>query len=381
MSSRTTRNLMRALGIAALLAGAGCASEGVSVGPSRTPDERRKDFPTPYDEYAKLGYRPDWVGYPAVTGSLPVRFMQPYDDIVVTIEGGSTVSVLEAGTGSRRCSYPLETPLTRFVGIARDPSRVLCAADSEVFVVDPQTCNLTAREKIEKVVSTEPVMYNGMLLFGTGTGELLAHLTRSGVSGVKAWGFAIEGAIEHNPVLVGDAVGAVSQAGQVLFCEAQTGSLLGKSFIYAGLDTNPVADEHLMYVAGLDQSIYAFAPQGATLIWRVRTPAPLRVQPTVHADRLYCAVPGQGLTAYDCSNGSKVWACRDFNGTVVAVNHGKLVGFDKDKAEAVTIDMARGDVIERAMVKGVVMMKPDRFVDGNLYALSATGLVGKFLPR
>src|SRR5262249_38675731 len=150
------RNMTRALGLwglvatlGALAGAAGCSSsEGVSVGPTRTPEARRKDFPVPYQEYEKIGYRPDWVGYPSVTGSLPVRFMQPYSDVVVCIEAGSTVSILEAGTGTRRCSYPLETPLTRFVGIARDPQRVLCAADSEVFVVDPQTCNLSAREKI-----------------------------------------------------------------------------------------------------------------------------------------------------------------------------------------------------------------------------------------
>jgi outer membrane protein assembly factor BamB len=353
----------------------------VSIGPNRTPDERRKDFPTPYEEYAKIGYRPDWVGYPAVTGSLPVRLMEPYDDIVVTVEGGSTVSVLEGGTGTRRCSYPLETPLTRFVGIARDATRVLCAAESDVYVVDPQTCTLTGREKIEKIVATEPVMHNGMLIFGTGSGELLAHLTRSGVSGVKAWGFAIRGSIEHKPVLVGDAVGVVSQAGQVLFCDAQSGSLLGKNFVYSGLDTDPVADEHLMYVACLDQSIYAFSPQGASLVWRVRTAAPLRVQPTVYAGRLYCTVPGQGLTAFDCANGSVVWTCKGFNGTVIGVSRKNLVGFDKATGEAVTIDLERGDVIGRARTTGVVMMKPDKFENGNMYALSKSGLVGKFLPK
>ena len=45
MSSRTVRNLLRVLGMAGLLAAgawAGCSSEGVSVGPNRTPDQRRK---------------------------------------------------------------------------------------------------------------------------------------------------------------------------------------------------------------------------------------------------------------------------------------------------------------------------------------------------
>jgi outer membrane protein assembly factor BamB len=175
-------------------------------------------------------------------------------------------------------------------------------------------------------------------------------------------------------------VGAVAQSGQVVFLDAQTGSFLGKSFVYAGLDTDPVGDANLFYVASLDQSIYAFNPLGGSLVWRVRTASPLRVQPTAYGGRLYCTVPGQGLTAFDSSAGQVVWTCKGFSGTVVAASNKTLIGFDKSVPELATIDRERGDVIARTKTPGVVMAKPDVFENGNLYLLSSSGLVAKFVP-
>lgn len=368
------------MGVAVMMLG-GCEAGRFDAGPVRTPQERRAAFPIPHEDYARLGYRLDWVGYPVQTGSLPVEHLEPYDDIVVALEAGSTVSVLETGTGARRCSDQLSSPLTRFAGLERYGDHLLVCADDEVFFLDPRTCHLTARQKLARIVRTPPVRYGNLLIFGTGTGELFAHMTSVGIGGVKAWGFAIQGAIEHRPVLVGSVVGAVSQRGEVLFVEAESGALVGRNSIHAGLATDPVADEQAMYVASLDQSIYAFAPMGATLVWRYRTAAPLRVQPTIHAGRLYCAVAEQGLTAFEADSGRVLWTCPAFNGTVMGVVGGRLLGFNPASGEGVLLDPARGDVIERVRLPGVSFLRLDRFENGNLYVVSHSGLVARFIPR
>lgn len=383
MLSSPNRSLARTACLAALLLGAGLSgcetSSPFSPGPARTVRQRRASFPIVNEDYARVGYRLDWVGYPAVTGSLPVQSLLAYDDMVVVQEAGSFVTVLEPNTGSRRCADQLSNPLSKFVGMTRDDDRILCASEGEVFVLDPQTCNLLARQQIEKIVATEPVLYNNLLIFGTGVGEVLAHMTDSAVSGIKAWGYRTTGAITRKPALIGSAVGAVAQDGTVVFLEAQSGSLLGQNRIYGGMETDPVHNGSLMFVASVDQSIYAFAPVGATMIWRHRTGAPLRTQPTAIGDRLYCAVPGRGLTAFDASTGDILWECKDFGGTVVATNRGRLLSFDG--AEAALIDPARGDVLERSKLPGVAMLKPDKFEDGSLFAVSKSGVVAKFLPR
>ncbi len=379
MFARTAaRACLAGLVLVALSAG-GCETSPLSPGRDRSIDDRRKDFPLDHEVYAKIGYRLDWVGFPTVTGRLPIQNFQGYPDLVVALEGGSFLSVLEPNTGAQRCADQLSNYLTKFVGFTREGKYLYVASEGEVFTLDTQTCNLVNRQRTARNVSTEPVLYNNLLIFGTGVGEVLAHIAAGGVGGVKAWGFLASGPIEHNPVVIGTSVGAVTQTGQVVFLDAQTGGLIGRNSIYDGVACNPVTDGRLMFVASLDQSLYAFSPQGGSTVWRHRTGAPLKVQPTATADRVYCAIPNEGLTAFESGTGHVLWTTKGFNGTVVGTNHGRLLAWDG--TEAALIDPARGDIIDRAKLPGAAMLKPDAFDDGKLYVVSKSGVVARFLVK
>ncbi len=365
---------------AALSSGCRSSGPGTATGREMSPEQRRAQFPIETADWAKIGYRLDWTGYPAVTGNLPIQFIKAYPDLVATLEAGSQLTILESTTGSRRTSDQLANPLTKFVALGRDGDRILVISEAEVFTVDQQTGILRDRQKTEKIVATEPVQVGNLLIFGTPAGEVIAHLAVGSVGGVKAWGFATGSSVLHKPALMGSFVGSVSQGGQVVFLDAITGDLAGRNVIYAGLETDPVSDGQNMYVASLDQSIYAFSPQGGSILWRHRTATPLRTQPTVHGGKLFCSIPGQGLVAFDTATGNPVWTCKNFaNGVVVAVNRGNLVVFNGE--EGALIDAQRGDVIDRAKLPGVAILQPDTFVDGNLYAVSKSGVVAKFLRR
>ncbi|MBL9032535.1 MAG: PQQ-binding-like beta-propeller repeat protein [Phycisphaerae bacterium] len=369
--------------VATLLGGgfalAGCETSPYSAGRTRTTAERSAGLPIDYDEYGRLGYVLAWKGYPSVTGSLPINYILPFDDIVVTLEGGSKVAVLDAVGSTQRCANQLANPLTRFAGLARSGDRILVVGEAELFAMDSKTCTVTSRSPFEKIVGTQPALAGDVLIVGSHSGELMGVRTSGPATGTKAWGIGGNGAFRRTPVLIGSAVGAVSSTGDILFADAASGSLLGRSSIFRGADADPVTDGRLMFVASLDQSIYAFSPLGASQVWRHRTERPLRAQPTVHDGVLYAAIPGMGLRAFDAATGTVRWTCKAFEGTVVAVNRGRLLAFDGK--DAALIDPARGDVLERSTLKGVSMLRPDRFVDGNLYAVSTTGVVAKFNPR
>jgi len=358
----------------------GCSgSRPYNTGPARTSTERSQAFPINFESYAKLGYRLDWKGYPTITGSQPVRLLRVTPDAVAVLEQGSTLSILEPSTGGQRCAIQLANPLTRFTGLSRMGPRFVATSEADVFAVDPTNCNLVARQKFSKIIATNPLIVNSLMIVGTNDGELYAQLDAPGVGGVKMWGFAVEGAVEHDAVLVGDAVGAVSQSGVVFFVTPDKGALLGRTKIFGGAGSNPVANSRYMFVASLDQSLYAFAPQGARQAWRYRTSAPLKVQPTVVNDRLYCAVPDLGLACFDANTGKVLWNIKDFSGSVVASNKGGLIAFDGK--DAALIGPARGDVIERIALPGVASLQPDKFDGGNLYAVSTSGVIAKFIPR
>jgi outer membrane protein assembly factor BamB len=344
------------------------------------PEARERAFPIVHDEYAKIGYRHDWTGFPVLSSRDGIQHLEPYDDIVAVQEAGNTVTVLEANTGGRRWSDQLTGPLTKFVGIRREGDRLFVSSEAELFILDVKTGRITARQRFEKIVATAPVRVGGVLVYGTAVGELLGHLFQTTVDGVKAWGFAVPGAIEAEPVLVGGAVAAVSQAGHVLFVDGATGSLVGRNRIYRGVSTNPVADpeQGIVYIASLDQSLYAFSADGGGLLWKHGAANPLRQQPTFHAGRLYCGIEGQGLVAFDGSTGAIVWTARGVSGEVIGTSRGRLLVWSG--SEAILLDAQRGDVIERASLGGVRSIVPDRFDDGNLYIASTSGVVAKFRP-
>ncbi|MCC6660259.1 MAG: PQQ-binding-like beta-propeller repeat protein [Phycisphaerales bacterium] len=381
LSSRVCRIVRGAVLSAALAAGvlAGLVPTGCGTGyASRSPEERRAKFPINHADYRRVGYRLDWVGFPVATGKGRINFIHADSDVVATLEEGSTVSLLAAGNGAVRWTNQLGDRLTRFVGLDRIGSRVYASGEGDLFLLDVDSGNVVSRQKYQKIVSTPPVIYGSLLIYGTGVGEVFAHMVLSAVEGVKAWGNHITGAIVAAPVLVGTSVGVVTQTGRVMFIDAESGTPTGSNQIYDGTVTDPVASDRVMYIAGLDQSLWAFNASGGTQLWRVRTDSPLRVQPTLHGAVLYCELAGKGLTAFDAQRGTVIWTSKAARGQVIATNGGRLECWDG--RTMYLIDAANGDVIERATLPGVAKFTTDKFDDGNLYAVSTSGLVVKFAP-
>jgi hypothetical protein len=336
-------------------------------------------FPVNHDDWAKIGYRLDWMGFP-FRGSGPetqLTMIRAYGDIVVAQDQATTVSLLEATTGRTRWSAQLAGPLTKFVSINRDPvdpNRLLVSSESEEYSLAVPNGNILGRDPFARVVNTEPVINGDIAVYGCSTGEVLGHLVGHGL---KAWGFLSSGSIDANPVAVGEVIGAVSQAGDVMFL-TDHGALVGRAHIFGGLDTNPVAEGNTMYLAGRDQSIWAFDTSGH-LVWRHRTSYALKNQPAVHAGVVYVEIPNEGMTALDGATGKVLWASPSVQGVVIGVRAGKLLVNKNDLL--MTVDAAHGDVIERIKIPGVVKLALDKFVDGNLYAVSDRSIVAKFIPR
>lgn len=373
------RSLAHAILAGGLLAGLSGCETLFGPGSAGSPETRRKDFPINHDDYARVGYRLDWVGYPAVSGREQIDFIYADADVVVTLEAGSTVTCLGAADGSVRWTQQLADRLTRFVGLDRSGARVLASGEGDLFVMDVDTGNVVSRQQYQKIVSTPPAIAGNLLIYGTGIGEVFAHMVLSAVEGLKAWGNHVTGAIEAAPTLVGSSVGVVTQTGSVLFVDAASGTPVGATRIHGGLATDPVASDRVMYVAGLDQSVWAINAEGGSVLWRHRTATPLRQQPTLHAGTLYCAIEGSGLAAFDAATGTIRWTAKGVQGTVIATNQGRLVVWDGKAMHL--LDAARGDVMESATLRGVAKITTDKFEGGNLYTVSTRGIVAKFAPR
>lgn len=356
----------------------GCGGHATHGAPERV-GSRADSFKPGVEPWAKLGYRWDWSGFPAVAKGGSIRFFDVQGDALVAQDSTGVVTLMEPANGRVRWSAEVANPLTRFVGLNRlttDRSDVvIVSSESEVFQLNAQTGNLVSRQSYEKVVNTRPVLVGQLAIYGTSRGEVLAHHLGTGF---KAWGFGTAGSIDTTPLMVGGLVAAVSSNGEYTFLEPSRGGLIGRGAMYAGIAGDAAASEDLLIAASTDQSLWGLSPSGRS-VWRVRTSAPLRTSPVVHGGVVYVSLPDRGFSAFDAATGAERWACKGVSGRLIGIRGGRLLVWDG--REAVTLDPARGSVIERATLEGVQGLVADKMEDGVLYVITTSGVVAKFLPR
>jgi len=354
---------------------AGCGAK--SLGPSRpvSAEERLASFKIGHDDFAKIGYRLDWIGFPYVDKGEEILFIAVYDDIVATVEGASTVSVLDADTGQSRWQVGVANRLTRFVGIARVGNNLLVSSDTEFYLIDIATGNITDRQSLKKVATTAPMIMGELVLYGTSDGQVTGHLHDIGL---RLWGNQMQGSISQPVVLMGEIAATASESGEILFVD-RTGRQTGRTTMHAGPGAAPTAGGGLFFVGSLDQSLYAFEPDGAGLVWRYRTQNPITDPPRYHDGVLYCATVEDGLIAFRAASGTIIWNNTSIHGEVVSKRGNELLIWDGKRAS--TIDIATGDLIEQVTLPRAESLWTDRFEDGNLYVVSKKGAIGKFNPR
>jgi outer membrane protein assembly factor BamB len=349
-----------------------------------------------HSEWAEVGYRWEWSATPLDRGSGKIAFIDPMGDRVAVQSEDAWTSLLEANTGKVLWQVSNTSALTGFIGNERVGNTMLSCARPELFLMDMNSGNLLAREPVEVVISTRPVILGGLAVFGTPTGEVFCRkfadskgdpLPPPLAEGIRIWGYLLEGAINADPVKVGELAGIVTDTGVVFFVDIRSGSGRGRARISGGMVTDPVTDGAHMFVASTDQSLYAFAPETNTYLWRYRTASPLTIQPTYHDGVLYCAVPGEGLIAFDVSEnainagtlGTKLWTNKTLLGEVIASQRNDLIVWDG--TTITRIDAKRGDVLATATLPGITDLVPGGFVDGDMYAVGKKGQLLKFGSR
>ena len=360
--------------VAAAAMAAGCASRADRVSDDQIALQDIDAVPT--TPHGKLGYRLDWQGFPAVSGG-PLIF-ESLGDALAVVDSRNTLTIMDASTGRNRWSASVGHRLERIVGVARFNDSVAVCAETSCQVFDLKTGKLLSRNSLASLANTPPLVVQDVAIMGCSNGEVLGH---SLSTGYKAWGYMLGGVITARPVHIsGNDVGVVSQAGDVIVIDASSGSARGRhASIFGGLANDPVASDRRMFVASLDQSIYAFDGSTGQRAWRVRTESRIRSQP-VHADgRVYIALEREGLVCLDAATGERVWSNPETKGTAIGVRKGALLVRDGDLIHRLRPDT--GASIESVRFPGVAMLLVPEFSDGPVYTISPRGLVQKFVPE
>jgi outer membrane protein assembly factor BamB len=352
----------------------GCTSSADKVSDDRIAVPDIDAVPT--TPHGKLGYRLDWQGFPAVAGA-PTQF-ELLGDTIAVLDSRNNLTVMDTTTGRNRWSTSVGHRLERIVGLARFEDSLVVCSETLCQLFDIKTGKLLARHNLSSLANTPPVVVRDIAVVGCSNGELLGH---SLSTGFKAWGYMLEGVIGAQPVVIsGYDVGAVSQAGDVLIVDASTGTGRGRlTSIFGGLANAPVASDRRLFVASLDQSVYAFDRESGDRTWRVRTESRIRSQPTYNDGRLYIALDREGMVSLDANTGERVWSNAAASGVVIGARSGALLVRDGDTIHRLRTDS--GETVESIAFAGIYDLATETFADGPIYTIDNRGLVQKFVPE
>lgn len=361
------------------LTAVGCQSEGGGLFSQPEPPKKvNQDAAQIADTWGRLGYRLGWHSF-ATTASDQNRIMllDIDDETVLAQDDAGVLTRLNPASGQYKWSTRVEGTYSQYYANVHIRDRVYSMSQSDIFVLDAGTGDILGRQPLTRVAGTKPARFGDLIVYGTRGGQVVSHLVSTGF---MAWAYGLNGPVVVPPIPVGDgSVVAVSESGDVIILDATSGASQGRAKMYAGAGSTPAVTEDSIYIASLDQSMYAINTVGGLVRWRYKTDVPLSGKPVLHGGNVHIDIPGRGVTAINTRSGQPAWEAKGVSGTVVAVRNGRLVVWSG--REALLLDAARGDVIERVALPDVQMIKADKFVDGALYAVYAGGQVSKFVAK
>lgn len=372
-----TRN-PRALPVLALLAAAAilpaCSSSGAPAPRgARLAEPQQID----YQAWSAMGYRWDWNASPSLSVGGSVQFVEAFEDVIVVQDSRAMVSAIEAATGRVRWSKQVAETNTRFFGLTRRDDSVIVTNETELFEIELRTGNTLDRTQIHGIATTRPVFFGPLAVMGTAKGRLVAIDVRHDL---RVWEYQFDGLIESDPIRLDDErLAGISTRGEIRVLEAATARGLADMRISGDSAESMVSDGFALIVGSLDQSLYGFDTDDGHRLWRLRSSAPVTVQPVLIGGTVYATTADHGLLAMDSLSGEILWNNDRLGGWVVTTNDGDLMVWTGH--ELLRVDAERGDLINRLPLPGMAGLRADSPEDGNIYAIAAGGSIARFSPR
>ena len=367
---------------AAVLGACAMVLTGCNAGPGAPAEPRAAQSDAFYDvddieqdPYYRSGLRLVWRSYPQVAPGAGVLFFRPLGDVHAFQDTSNTFSLIEDATGRIRWNASLGRPLEKFVGAARYRGSVLATSESEIRFLDLDNGALLDRQRLSVLSNTRPVITGSIAVMGSSTGEVFGHELSVGV---RNWGVDLEGPIEAPVVDLGRTdVGVVSAGGEVIMLDARSGTSNGRrARLFGGVESRPVTDGRTMYVASLDQSVWAYDIRTGRRSWRHRTQSELTAQPIVASDVFIVDAEREGLMGLDAASGERLWTQQDAGGDAVMAYAEQVFLWDGERLSVVAL--RDGSVRSSEVLPGIVDVVAGE--DGIVFVVDRNGVVSKYEP-
>ncbi|MBA4038944.1 MAG: hypothetical protein C0468_01200 [Planctomyces sp.] len=353
------------------------------AGPAPAPDVFSEGLDPTARAFSTLGYRLSWSGASVTPADASVTWVGLAGPSVLVADNSGAVSALSVESGALRWAQQPDSPNSRVLGVVAFANLLGIVTEGTVTFYESGTGNLTPlgtdrtpRQRLARVASTEPLAIGNLLVYGTSDGFASAHRMDTGTS---AWSYRVGATITANPVRSAPAqIVFSSDAGEVLNLDAGTGQAVGRFTAFGGPGAPLATSDRAIFVASLDQSLYALAPDGR-VIWRLRNQKPLDQPPVFVDGRLYVTLPDKGLSLIEPDTGEIRWSNPMVSGEIISARGTDVIAWDGTTAWR--IDRQSGDVLSSTALPGYTRLLTDKPVGGSIYAVTAQGRVSRFIPR
>lgn len=334
---------------------------------------------------ADLGFRVSWqTGALATTGAQAQRMSVSADSVWFGDSVGSVVR-LRRDNGETVWRASTNPGIERITGIEHLPAgkrdEVFVVTDLNSVALDAATGTMVRKSNFSHLPSKEPAVFGPSMVYGSSTGLCCWFQYGSGFN----WRASSLGGNIVAPVTVAGPVVLVgSTSGAVYALDAASAEILWTRRLTAGVEAKIAADDRACFVAGIDQSVWAFDLSNGRVQWQHFTTSPLRNPPSRIGDGLYVQIPGEGLVSFnpapqDKPDGEIRWRSTAA-GDVVSAAGTRLYAWEARTRTMTVVDAGSGRVVHVARIPHAAQLLFTSPVDGDLVVMASDGRIESLAP-
>jgi len=351
-----------------------------NAGPALTPSEQLERSMVIGPAAAReLGYRIIWESDRLI--SRGGRLVEAFDtgDAIFTLDSRNLLCRVRTEDGARVWASPVASAADRVFGLVRLQNdlgdRLHLTAEGAVWVVDAVTGVPADRHDLARVANTGSNFTAGRLIYGTRAGQIV---WLDPVVGFPWRVRQLDGPIRSMPLVIDQDIAVVSGAGNVMVINGATAEVMWVKALLAGVSAAPAGDRGVLFVAGLDQYLWAFDQGNGRTLWKHFNDAPLTTGPVLIGDRLFQRLPNAGLVCFEAfpeeaPDGRRLWVNADVRGEVIGRRGRNLLVWDSSARRLSLLDAARGSLVNSVALPNVDWLTVTRPVDGDLLAINSDG--------
>lgn len=332
-----------------------------------------------------LGFRVSWQTGPLATVGAQAQRMSVSADSVWFGDSVGSVVRLRRDNGETVWRASTNPGIERIIGLEHLPT----AKRDEVFVVtdlnsvalDAGTGTMVRKSTFSHLPSQQPAVFGSSMVYGSSTGLCCWFQY---VTGFNWRASSLGGNIVAPVTVAGQMVLVGSTSGAVYALDAATAEIVWTRRLTAGVEAKIAADDRACFVAGIDQSVWAFDLSNGRVHWQHFTSSPLRNPPSRIGDGLYVQIPGEGLVSFNPSprdkpDGEIRWRS-EAPGDVVSASGARLHAWDARSRTMSVVDAGSGRVIHEARIPNAVQLHFTAPVDGDLLVMASDGRIESLAP-